>query len=60
MAYNPKGVAEAKNKVGVRRQAIEKALQLAVVAWLDGKPGDLCMGDLYQEFFKGHASEGKS
>lgn len=53
MAYNPKGVAKAKNEVGIRRQAIEKALQLAVVAWLDGKPGDLCMGDLYQEFFKG-------
>lgn len=53
MAYNPKGVANAQTEAGIRRQAIEKRVTLLIRDWLDGRPGDLCMGDLYAEFFRG-------
>lgn len=53
MSYNSYGVAKAQQESGKRRQEIEKMLSKQIQDWLDGRPGDLCMGDLYQEFFRG-------
>ena len=46
------GVERKRSAVGARRKQMEKALAKGVDAWLDGRPGDLVVGDLYEQFFR--------
>ena len=54
-----KPVEQHRSAVGWHRKQIERALAAEVEAWLDGRPGDLCMGDLYQRFFRSPADTGR-
>lgn len=45
-------IARIKSAKGARRKAIEERLKAEVKAWLDGRDGNLCIGKLYDEFFR--------
>ena len=53
MTFDSKSVERSKAKAGARRKEIEKALSDSIQKWLDGSPGDICMGELYRQFFMG-------
>ncbi|MFY0633659.1 MAG: hypothetical protein JXQ91_07600 [Vannielia sp.] len=45
-------IARIKSAKGAKRKEIEERLKAEVEAWLEGRDGNLCIGALYDEFFR--------